>query len=231
MRSRLFLAVVIAVLTTLTAAAFAQEGVAAVDIANEGQAMAQAAEEGNAEQAVFHARRILGAAGADFATCSAEELYWIGSAHMYLMANAYDMALEAGLQGEMADTARKRSQNVLSPSEDLRVVSQGERVELTDYLVPGQTMIVDFYSEYCPPCVQIGPYIERLAEQRDDIILLKVDINRPDVQGIDWESPVARQYSLSGIPFFMVYGPDGELQAQGTQAREMIFGWLDEMEG
>ncbi len=56
--------------------------------------------------------------------------------------------------------------------------------------------------------------------------MVKVDINRPGVKGIDWQSPVARQFSLESIPHFKVYGPDGKLQAEGDSAYEMVLGWL-----
>jgi hypothetical protein len=51
---------------------------------------------------------------------------------------------------------------------------------------------------------------------------VKVDINRPDVRGIDWRSPVARQYELNSIPHFKVYGPDGKLQVEGDEAYAVV---------
>ena len=105
-------------------------------------------------------------------------------------------------------------------------ISQGQTVALADYLVPGKTTVFDFYSEYCPPCRAIAPRLVKLHQQRDDIAVVKVDINRPGVKGIDWQSPVARQYNLESIPHFKVYGPDGTLKAEGDAAYEMVTGWL-----
>jgi thiol-disulfide isomerase/thioredoxin len=142
-----------------------------------------------------------------------------------------DAAVAAGLAGDRQQIAIRIADSVLCPYEDVRVVSHGERVELTDYLVPGQTVIFDFFSKYCGPCMQLAPYVEKLAETRDDIILVQVDINRPGVQGIDWESPVSRQHGLRGIPHFKIYGPDGAKVAEGDAARSMIMSWLQAMEG
>ena len=97
-------------------------------------------------------------------------------------------------------------------------ISQGKEVTLADYLVPGKTTVFDFYSEYCPPCRAIAPKLVKLHQNRDDIAVVKVDINRPGVKGIDWESPVAQQYQLHSIPHFKIYGPDGKLQADGDAA-------------
>ncbi len=92
-------------------------------------------------------------------------------------------------------------------------ISQGQEVALTDYLVPGKTVIFDFTSKYCGPCQAYTQPLALLHAQRADIAVVKVDINRPDVKGIDWQSPVARQYGLHSIPQFRVYGPDGRLVA------------------
>src|SRR5688572_28920634 len=70
-------------------------------------------------------------------------------------------------------------------------ISKGAEVKLTDYVVKGKTTVFDFYSEFCCPCVQVAPALERLHQKRDDIVVVKVDINRPGHRGIDWRSPVA----------------------------------------
>ncbi len=200
------------------------------DFIGVGESMESAAAEENWDSVYVYAAQITAAAGADLTDRSADELYCIGLAHMYLMARAFDIA-EEGLQDSRAEFASKMSQMVLNPYEDVRVISHGEQVTLTDYLVPGQTAIFDFSSEYCPPCTGISPYLQRLARDRDDIILVTVDINRPGHEGIDWGSPVARQYDLRRIPAFKIYGPEGELVAEGDQARQMVIRWLQEMEG
>lgn len=109
-------------------------------------------------------------------------------------------------------------------------VSHGAPVKLTDYLVPGKTVVFDFFSQYCGPCVQISPELEKLHAKRADIVVVKVDINRPDVKGIDWKSPVAQQFLLQSIPHFKVYGPNGKLLAEdgptSDRAYQMVLGWL-----
>ena len=101
-------------------------------------------------------------------------------------------------------------------------ISFGEKVELSDHVVAGKTTIVDFTSKYCPPCVAIAPKLDKLHADRADVAVVKVDINRKDVKGIDWQSPVAHQYKLESIPHFKVFGPDGKLMAEGKEARAMV---------
>lgn len=101
-------------------------------------------------------------------------------------------------------------------------ISHGQEVELQDYVVPGKITIFDFTSEYCPPCRAIAPRLHRLHESRSDVVVVEIDINRPGVEGIDWQSPVARQYSLPSIPNFKVYGTNGRLQAEGEAASDEV---------
>jgi thiol-disulfide isomerase/thioredoxin len=108
------------------------------------------------------------------------------------------------------------------------VISNGQKVQLSDYLVPGKTTVFDFYSDYCPSCRAIAHGIEKLHEGRPDIAVVLVNVNRPGVKGIDWKSPVSAQYDLPscGTPQIKVYGPDGQLVAQGKPAYQMVTGWF-----
>jgi thiol-disulfide isomerase/thioredoxin len=115
--------------------------------------------------------------------------------------------------------------------EPLRV-SHGDVIHIQDYLVPGKTTIFDFYSDFCPPCRALKPSLEKLHASRDDIALVVVDINRPGVRGIDWNSPVARQYQLHSIPHLAIFGPDGKLvavdQDRNPAARRLVTRWISE---
>lgn len=101
-------------------------------------------------------------------------------------------------------------------------ISHGAEIKTADYLVPGKTVVFDFYSEFCPPCRAIAPELEKLHAKNANVVVVKVDINRADVRGIDWKSPVARQYALESIPHFKIYGPDGKLVAEGDAAEEKV---------
>jgi thiol-disulfide isomerase/thioredoxin len=107
------------------------------------------------------------------------------------------------------------------------VISNGRKVKLADYLVHGKTTVFDFYSEYCPTCRALAPSLKKLHATRDDLCFVFVDINRPGVKGIDWDSPVSLQYNLPSTPQFKVYAPDGKLEAEGPAAYEMIKKWTD----
>ena len=109
-------------------------------------------------------------------------------------------------------------------------ISKGEPIKLANHLVAGKTTIFDFYSDYCPPCVRVSPMLDKLHQSRDDIVVVKVDINRPGTKGIDFRSPVAQQFDLHSIPHFKVYGPDGKIVADDKggehQAYSLVMRWI-----
>jgi thiol-disulfide isomerase/thioredoxin len=104
----------------------------------------------------------------------------------------------------------------------------GQPLEIKALYVPGQITVIDFYSPYCPPCMQLAPMMEQLAQKRADLTIKKVNINRPGVQGIDWKSPLARQYNLRSVPFFVIFNAQGKIAAQGEPALKQVLLWLQE---
>jgi thiol-disulfide isomerase/thioredoxin len=130
----------------------------------------------------------------------------------------------------LATAARAEPIHTKGP-EPLRIAF-GQEVDLADYLVPGKTTVFDFTSEYCPPCRAYDQPLVRLHQQRDDIAVVKVDINRPGVKKIDWSSPVAKQYGMDSIPRFKIFGPDGKLLHEDNppkdrSARQQINAWCE----
>jgi len=101
-------------------------------------------------------------------------------------------------------------------------------VNLKEWIVEGKTNIVDLYSEFCPPCVQLAPLLLRLDEKRLDIAVVKIDINRDGVRGIDWQSPIARQFKLRSIPYFIIVSPSGKLKCEGKKAYKFVLKQLRE---
>jgi thiol-disulfide isomerase/thioredoxin len=98
----------------------------------------------------------------------------------------------------------------------------GEEVDIAQMVVKGKTTIFDFFSAYCGPCVKISPKLGELDNRREDIVVIKIDINREGIQSIDWESPVVKQYAIKSIPYFIIYDDTGARSHEGSAARQVV---------
>ncbi|AEB09242.1 thioredoxin family protein [Desulfobacca acetoxidans] len=108
----------------------------------------------------------------------------------------------------------------------------GEKCDLKPFIKPGQTTVIDFTSPFCPPCEKLLPVLETLAGQRSDLHIVKLNINRPSIQGaIDWESPLYKQHSLPYVPFLMIYNGQGQLQSKGREALDTVLKWYKATQG
>ena len=53
-------------------------------------------------------------------------------------------------------------------------------------------VVVDFWASWCGPCKMLSPIIDQIAEERDDIIVGKVNVD---------EHPLlTMQFGISGVP-------------------------------
>ena len=121
----------------------------------------------------------------------------------------------------------------LAESEEYKLLnkgSEGQEFAVTEHLVKGKTNVIDFYSDYCPPCRAVAPILEKLAQKDPDVVVGKLDINRPGKRGIDWSSPLAQQYKLRSIPHFKIYDGEGKLVAEGQKAKEQVIELLKKNE-
>ncbi len=99
---------------------------------------------------------------------------------------------------------------------------EGQHFTVTDYLTRGKTTVVEFASKACPRCSALESKLVALSRKTSLTSFSRVEIDRPGSQGIDWHSPLARQYNLTSLPHFKVYDPSGKLLAEGEAARKMV---------
>ena len=135
------------------------------------------------------------------------------------------------LLGVLALAAAGLAQSRHTKGEKPLSISQGQKVELADFLVTGKTTIFDFTSEYSPPCRGYSEPLLRLHQRGTNLAVVKVDINRAEYHLVDWESPVARQYALAdkGLPYFIIFGPDGKVMVEGPDARQQVNEWIGQL--
>lgn len=71
-------------------------------------------------------------------------------------------------------------------------------------------VLLDFFASWCGPCRMVGPILDEIAEEREDIKVCKVNI--------DEQPELAHRYRVMTIPTLMVL-KDGQIVEQSVGAR------------
>ena len=102
----------------------------------------------------------------------------------------------------------------------------GTFVTVQRYLVPGKYTIVCYFSPYDGASVSLLPRLAKLTRVRTDIAVRTVNVNRPEIQGIDWQSPILANSRIQKLPYFQIYDSSQGLRAQARPAYEGVMQWL-----
>ena len=71
-------------------------------------------------------------------------------------------------------------------------------------------VLLDFYADWCGPCRMVAPIIEEIGNERDDIVVGKINV--------DEQEELAQQFGVMSIPTLVVL-KNGEITNQVTGSR------------
>ena len=97
--------------------------------------------------------------------------------------------------------------------------NNGARVELNALTEPGMVTIVDFFADWCGPCRQVSPLLQKMTAKHDGVILRKVDV-------VDWNRPVVQQYRIPSIPYIIVLDRRGNPVGSPTSDPRVVEGYV-----
>ena len=72
-------------------------------------------------------------------------------------------------------------------------------------LLSTKKVLLDFWATWCGPCRMIAPLVEQIAEEREDILVGKIDV--------DTEMELAVKFGIVSIPTLIVM-EGGEVKAK-----------------
>lgn len=81
-------------------------------------------------------------------------------------------------------------------------------------------VLLDFWASWCGPCRMVSPLVDEISEERDDILVGKVNV--------DEEPELAQMFNIMSIPTLLVF-KNGEISASavGARPKEDILALLD----
>jgi thioredoxin 1 len=81
-------------------------------------------------------------------------------------------------------------------------------------------VLLDFYAEWCGPCRMLSPVVEEIANERDDILVGKINV--------DNEPTLAQEFGVMTIPTLAVMKNGAVVeQSAGARPKAQILAMVD----
>lgn len=84
----------------------------------------------------------------------------------------------------------------------------------------GQTVLLDFYADWCGPCRMVSPLVDQIAQENPQIFVGKVNVDR--------EPELAQAFGVASIPMLVVM-KNGKIVNQliGARPKQQILAMLE----
>ncbi len=96
-----------------------------------------------------------------------------------------------------------------------------ERKEsLEGILKTNDIVLIDFYADWCGPCVMLKPILKKVAEETKNVLFLAIDVEE--------HQELARTFNVTSIPLLVVYKGGVEVARKtGFQTHDQIISLLN----
>lgn len=120
-----------------------------------------------------------------------------------------------------ADSSTDRSSTSNSGSGQISVTETDQDKFSKEVLLASKPVLVDFYADWCGPCKQMSPVIEKLANQYDGRLqVYKVNIDK--------NPRLVAKYNIQSIPTFIIYKNGASVESfAGSMPRAELSAAID----
>ena len=90
-----------------------------------------------------------------------------------------------------------------------------------EVLNSNQLVLVDFWAEWCNPCLALAPKLEEISEEMGDKLkILKINVDK--------NSEVASKYGVTSIPTLILFKKGEKVnQTMGNQSKEALLSFVN----
>lgn len=75
-------------------------------------------------------------------------------------------------------------------------ITVANKSKFKEEIEKNKMVLVDFFATWCPPCKALSPIVEEFAKEKDDIKVLKVNV--------DNEQELAIEYNVMSVPTLII---------------------------
>jgi thioredoxin 1 len=84
------------------------------------------------------------------------------------------------------------------PSKSQQGMETEKKETFNDIINSGQTVLVDFFAEWCGPCKMMQPILKELSGMvAEDVRIIKIDVDRNPM--------VSSAFQIRGVPTLMIF--------------------------
>jgi thioredoxin 1 len=100
------------------------------------------------------------------------------------------------------------------------MIKHVETEQFDEEIKEGVTL-VDFYADWCGPCKMMAPILEDLEKKKEDIKIIKVNV--------DVQSDLGRIFNIMSIPTLILF-KEGRVVSKNTgfMSMDMLTDWIDQ---
>ena len=89
-----------------------------------------------------------------------------------------------------------------------------------EMLIQDSLVLVDFFATWCGPCKMLGPVLEEIAKEQENIKIVKIDVD---------ENPnLSKKFAIMSVPTLILFRNGEAISTQhGFMPKPLLENWIE----